>query len=111
MELAFVRQDIEEMIVAKYVLTILTAKAVHKSVFVKMVLLVHLRMADAIVQQDGLVFHVIVPATTSLSARTVRANANALTMLPAIHKMVHARVQLASPANFAKIIAKKDFSD
>lgn len=45
------QQDTEVMIVAKYVLTILTAKAVRKSVFVRMVLLVHPRMADAIVQQ------------------------------------------------------------
>lgn len=104
------RQDTEVRTVVKYVLTTLMAKIVHKNVSAKMVPLVYPRTADATVQQDGLVFRVIVPATTSLLARTARANANALTMLPAIHKMAHARVQLASPVNFAKIIVKKDFS-
>lgn len=110
MELAFVRQDIEVRIVAKFVLTTLMVKIVHKNVSVKMVPRVHPKMAGATVQQDGLVFHVIVHAMINLSARTAKANANALIMLPAIHKMAHAHVQLVLLVNFVKIIVKKDFS-
>lgn len=78
----------EEKIVAKSVLKIDSERIVFRGVLAKMVLSVHPRMAVAIVLQDGMVFSAIVPATTSLLARTVRTSATALITPPAIHKMV-----------------------
>ena len=93
-------------IVATYALSTLTARTANKSAPARTALLARLRTDGATVQQDGLVFRVIVPATTNHSARTARASANALTMPPAIRKTAHARVQLASLANFAKTVAR-----
>lgn len=95
-------------IVAKFVLSAHTEIIVHKTAFAKMALLVHQRMDGATVQQDGLVYLVIVPVTTNHMARTARVNAIALTMLRAIRKMAHAHVLLVSPADSAKIVARKD---
>lgn len=108
MEPAFVQRDTEVRIVAKFVLSTHTVTIVHKSASARTALLVHPRMDGATVQQDGLVYLVIAPATTNHMARTARVNAIALTMLRAIRKMAHAHVLLVSPADFARIIAKKD---
>lgn len=105
MVLAFVHLVIEGMIAAKSVLKIDLERIVFKGALVKMVLNVHPRMAVAIALQDGMVFSAIVPATTSLLARTVRTSATALIMPPAIHKMAHAHVRLALSVNSARIVA------
>lgn len=111
MEPAFVQLVTEVRIVAKFVLSTLTERIVHKSVRARTAQYAHPRTDGATVQKDGLVYLVIVPATTNHMARTARVNAIALTMPRAIRKMAHAHVQLVSPADFARIVAKQDCLD
>lgn len=104
------QRDTEVRIATKFVLSTLTERIVHKSVFARTAPLAHPRTDGATVQQDGLVYLVIVPATTYHMARTARVNAIALTMPRAIRKMAHAHVQLVSPADFVRTVVKKDSS-
>lgn len=109
MALAFARPDIVERIAASYVLQTPSEKIVRRSAPARTEPAAQLRMDVVTARLDGSVFCAIVPATTSLMARIARTNANALTMLPATHKMARAHVQLASPVYYVRIVVKWAF--